>query len=43
MQKSEWDLVGSASTKLNWYSTDAEFEATLEDMLNSYSNILADA
>ena len=43
MQKSEWDLVGSAASKLNWQSTDAEFESTLEDMLNNYSNILADA
>lgn len=43
MQKSEWDLVGSAASKLNWQSTDSEFESTLEDMLNNYSNILADA
>ena len=43
MQKSEWDLVWSAASNLNWLSTDAEFEQNLLDMLNHYSNILADA
>jgi len=43
MQKSEWDLVWSAASNLNWLSTDAEFEQNLTDMLNHYSNILADA
>ena len=43
MQKSEWDLVWSAASNLNWLSTDEEFEENLQDMLNHYSNILADA
>lgn len=43
MQKSEWDLVGSAASKLNWQTTDADFEAVLEEMKDHYSNILADA
>jgi hypothetical protein len=43
MQKSEWDLVWSAASNLNWLSTDAEFEQNLQNMLNHYSNILADA
>lgn len=43
MQKSEWDLVGSAASKLEWLSTDKEFEDTLTEMLNHYNNILADA
>jgi hypothetical protein len=28
---------------LNWLSTDAEFEKILEEMLDHYGNILADA
>jgi hypothetical protein len=28
---------------LNWLSTDEEFEKNLQDMLDHYSNILADA
>ena len=43
MQKSEWDLVWSAASNLQWLSTDAEFEANLKKMLNHYGNILADA
>jgi hypothetical protein len=43
MQKSERDLVGSAASKLNWQTTDADFEAVLEEMKDHYSNILADA
>ena len=43
MQKSEWDLVWSAASKLQWLSTDTEFEETLTEMLNHYNNILADA
>jgi hypothetical protein len=43
MQKSEWDLVWSAASNLNWLSTDEEFERILQEMMNHYSNILADA
>ena len=43
MQKSEWDLVWSAASNLNWLSTDEEFEKNLQEMLDHYSNILADA
>jgi len=43
MQKSEWDLVWSAASNLQWLSTDAEFEKNLKEMLNHYGNILADA
>lgn len=43
MQKSEWDLVWSAASSLNWLSTDSEFEETLQKMLDHYGNILADA
>jgi len=43
MQKSEWDLVWSSASNLNWLSTDEEFEKNLQDMLDHYSNILADA
>lgn len=43
MQKSEWDLVWSAASNLQWLSTDAEFEEVLTEMLDHYSNILADA
>lgn len=43
MQKSEWDLVWSAASNLNWLSTDTEFEQNLQEMLDHYSNILADA
>ena len=43
MQKSEWDLVWSAASNLNWKSTDAEFENNLQEMLDHYANILADA
>lgn len=43
MSNSEWGLVWSAASKLNWWSTDEEFENTLKEMLNHYGNILADA
>ena len=43
MQKSEWDLVWSAASDLNWLTTDTQFEGTLQKMLDHYSNILADA
>ena len=43
MQKSEWDLVWSAASSLNWLSTDSEFEDNLQMMLDHYANILADA
>ena len=43
MQKSEWDLVWSAASNLNWLSTDEEFERILQEMMDHYSNILADA
>ena len=43
MQKSEWDLVWSAASDLNWQTTDAQFEETLQKMLDHYGNILADA
>lgn len=43
MQKSEWDLVWSSASNLNWLSTDEEFEKNLQEMLDHYSNILADA
>ena len=43
MQKSEWDLVWSAASDLNWQTTDVQFEETLQKMLDHYGNILADA
>ena len=43
MQKSEWDLVWSAASDLNWQTTDTQFEETLQKMLDHYGNILADA
>jgi hypothetical protein len=43
MQKSEWDLVWSAASDLNWQTTDTQFEGTLQKMLDHYGNILADA
>ena len=43
MQKSEWDLVWSSASNLQWLSTDEEFEKNLQEMLNHYNNILADA
>ena len=43
MSNSEWNIVWAAASKLNWQTSDSEFEAILKQMLNSYGNILADA
>ena len=43
MSNSEWNIVWDAASKLNWQTSDSEFEAILTDMLNHYGNILADA
>lgn len=43
MSNSEWNMIWAAASKLNWLTSDDEFEATLKQMLNSYGNILAEA